>query len=75
MPPWVGDGLWLAGIVVMAGVLVLLACSAIVSFGTAGRDESMGDALACLVSAALAILLGRWLWGQFNVWKQSRSRR
>jgi hypothetical protein len=57
----------------MAGVVVLLACGSIVTFGMAGRDESLGLAFLCLVYAALAVLLGRWWWRNLRLWMEHRS--
>lgn len=71
----VADILWLAGLAIMAGGAVLLACGSIVTFGVAGRDESLGYAFLSLVYAALAVLLGRWCWMNFRRWIEHRSER
>jgi hypothetical protein len=71
----VADLLWLAGLAIMAGAAVFLACGSIVTFGVAGRDESLGHAFLCLVYAALAVLLGRWCWMNFRRWMEHRSER
>jgi hypothetical protein len=74
-PSSVADLLWLAGMANVLGLVVLLACGSIVTFGVAGREESLGQAFLCLVYAGLAALLGRWWWGHFRQGMEQRFER